>query len=199
MKIGYARVSTDEQNLDGQVRELENAGCEKIFTDHGISGKAVYRPALQEAVAFAREGDIIVVQRLDRLCRNLKQLIDELDDFGERNIGFASLREEIDTSTAPGRLYFHIIGALAQFERELISDRTKAGLEAARAKNTQLGRPRKLDDDRWREALALIRPSDPKIPPLKVAQVAKLMHVSKQTLYNRLNELDGKTRKPSPT
>ena len=145
MLIGYARVSTDEQNLDLQLSALKEAGCEEIYTDK-ISGTKATRPGLQNALSHLRSGDTFVVWRLDRLGRSLRHLIDTVTDFQERGIGFKSLQESIDTTTSGGKLVFHIFGALAEFEREIIRERTKAGLTAARARGKSGGRPKALTD-----------------------------------------------------
>jgi DNA invertase Pin-like site-specific DNA recombinase len=141
MLIGYARVSTFEQTLDLQQDALTKAGCEQTFTDT-ISGSVAERPGLQNALLYLREGDTLVVWRLDRLGRSLKHLIDTITTLHERDIGFRSLTENIDTTTSSGKLIFHVFGALAEFERDLIRERTQAGLAAARARGRHGGRPR---------------------------------------------------------
>jgi len=142
MKIGYARVSTDEQNPALQFDALAAAGCQKIFTEQA-SGALTSRPALNQALQFLEEGDTLVVWRLDRLGRSLSHLINLTMSLERRGITFQSLSEAIDSRTACGRLLFHIMGALAEFERALISERTKAGLIAAKARGAILGRPSK--------------------------------------------------------
>ncbi len=143
-RIGYARVSTDEQNLDMQRAALHAAGCEIIYEDRGISGNVVSRPGLRRAMRGLKPGEVLVVWRLDRLGRSLKYLIELMGKLQDRGIGFHSLQEQIDTTSAAGRFYLHMLGALAEFERELIRDRTKAGMNAARARGVRLGRPPKL-------------------------------------------------------
>jgi DNA invertase Pin-like site-specific DNA recombinase len=133
MLIGYARVSTQEQNLDLQKDALLHAGCKRIFTDVA-SGAKSSRTGLDEAIDFLREGDTLVVWKLDRLGRSLKHLIDLVNSLNEKNINFRSLQENIDTTTNEGKLIFHVFGALAEFEREIIRERTQAGLSAARAR-----------------------------------------------------------------
>jgi DNA invertase Pin-like site-specific DNA recombinase len=145
MLIGYARVSTDDQNLDLQRDALEKAGCEQIFTDR-VSGTKAERKGLTQALSHLRSGDTLVVWRLDRLGRSLQHLIDTVTELQEREIGFKSLQESIDTTTSGGKLVFHIFGALAEFEREIIRERTKAGLTAARARGKSGGRPKALTD-----------------------------------------------------
>src|SRR3954469_23048251 len=141
MLIGYARVSTDDQNLDMQRDALEKAGCEQIYTDR-VSGTKDNRPGLTVALSHLRSGDTLVVWRLDRLGRSLRHLIDTVTTLKERGIHFRSLQEQIDTATSGGKLVFHFFGALAEFERDLIRERTQAGLEAARARGKVGGRPR---------------------------------------------------------
>jgi DNA invertase Pin-like site-specific DNA recombinase len=132
MTIGYARVSTQEQTLDLQKDALTKAGCEEIYTDT-MSGAKAERPGLQETLSFIRPGDVLVVWKLDRLGRSLKNLIEVVTDLETRGVGFRSVTESIDTTTSGGKLIFHIFGALAEFERNLIRERTQAGLLAARA------------------------------------------------------------------
>jgi DNA invertase Pin-like site-specific DNA recombinase len=144
MKIGYARVSTDEQNLDLQLEALQAAGCEHIFEDRGVSGAAALRPGLSEALSALSAEDVLVVWKLDRLGRSLSHLVTLLGELGQNSVGFASLTESIDTTTAGGRLLFHMMGALAEFERSIIVERTKAGMKAARRRGKSLGRPAKL-------------------------------------------------------
>ena len=141
MKIGYARVSTDEQNLDLQRHALEAAGCEFVFEDR-VSGAAHERPGLATALARVQPGDALVVWKLDRLGRSLVHLIHVIDGLGKVGAGFVSLSESIDTGTAGGRLVFHMMGALAEFERSLISERTSAGMKAAKRRGRHVGRPR---------------------------------------------------------
>src|SRR5215470_4200690 len=140
MLIGYARVSTQDQTLDLQTDALTRAGCEKLFTDT-TSGATSGRPGLQEALNHLRAGDTLVVWRLDRLGRTLKHLIATVSDLSDHGIGFKSLQENMDTMTSGGKLIFHIFGALAEFEREVIRERTNAGLQAARARGRFGGRP----------------------------------------------------------
>src|SRR5512142_2032540 len=143
MLIGYARVSTMDQTLALQRDALTQAGCERIFTDTA-SGSRTDRPGLEEALAFARTGDTLVVWRLDRLGRSLRHLIDTVAVLQDRGIGLKSLQEQIDTTTSGGKLVFHVFGALAEFERDLIRERTQAGLLAARARGDRAGAPRRL-------------------------------------------------------
>jgi len=146
MLVGYARVSTDEQSLDLQIDALRRAGCERIFSDRGFSGSLRSRPALDEALSSLLPGDTLVIWKLDRLGRSLTHLLSVVADLEERSIAFRSLSDAIDTSTAGGRLQFHMLGALAEFERSLISERTKAGMAAARARGVLVGRPSKLSE-----------------------------------------------------
>ena len=144
MYIGYARVSTDDQDLSLQRDALNAAGCERIFEDT-MSGAKAERPGLSDALDHCRVGDTLVVWRLDRLGRSLTNLIELMTTLNDKEIGFKSFSEQIDTTTSGGKLIFHIFGALAEFERELIRERTRAGLAAARARGRQGGRPKKLD------------------------------------------------------
>lgn len=154
MLIGYARISTDDQNLDLQRDALGNAGCQKIFTDQ-ISGAKADRPGLRQALEYARAEDTLVIWRLDRLSRSLKDLISMAALLESRNIGLKSLQEAIDTSSSSGKLIFHIFGALAEFERNLIRERTQAGLQAARARGRLGGRPKALSKEKQTLAIKL--------------------------------------------
>lgn len=147
MLIGYARVSTEEQSLDLQLRALETAGCGKIFKDRGVSGAVNKRRGLDRALKCAKSGDVLVVWKLDRLGRSLPHLIDTITALRDRDVGFLSLQEQIDTTSAGGRFYLHILAALAEFEREMIRDRTKAGMAAAKKRGVRLGRPPKMTPD----------------------------------------------------
>lgn len=173
MKIGYARVSTDDQNLDLQRDALGGAGCERLFTDT-ISGAKADRPGLAAALEFARAGDVLIVWRLDRLGRSTPDLIRQVGELRAKGIGFESLTEKIDASTATGRLVFHIFAALAEFERNLIRERTHAGLAAARARGRKGGR-RELDPEKQ---AAIARMADQ--PP---AVVCKALGISRSTFY----------------
>jgi len=143
VNIGYARVSTDDQNLDLQRNALTIAGCAQVFEDQ-VSGMAVRRPGLDQALSASAVGDILVFWRLDRLGRSLPRLIETIRLIGEKGAGFRSVTEIIDTTTAGGRLYFHMMGALAEFERTLIIERTRAGMKAAKARGVEVGRKRAL-------------------------------------------------------
>ena len=178
MLIGYARVSTFEQNLNLQKDALKAAGCEKIFEDH-ISGAASSRPGMNRAVEFLRKGDTLVVWRLDRLGRSLKHLIEVVSLLEERHIGFKSLQEAIDTTSSGGKLIFHIFGALAEFERNLIRERTMAGLSAARARGRKGGRPKALDPQQRDIAVMLYHQKKK-----TVKEICSIMGISKPTLYS---------------
>ena len=156
MNIGYARVSTEEQNLDLQITALEAAGCESIYEDHGISGAAIERPGLADALSRVADGDVLVVWRLDRLGRSLPHLVEIINGLREAGIGFRSLQEQIDTTSAGGRFYLHILAALAEFERELISERTRASMASAKRRGKHIGRPRKLSPQQVTHARKLI-------------------------------------------
>jgi DNA invertase Pin-like site-specific DNA recombinase len=177
MNIGYARVSTQDQNLDLQNDALKAAGCEKIYTDK-MSGAKTDRPGLEEILGFIRKGDTLVVWKLDRLGRSLKHLIQVLNTLDERGVYFKSVQESLDTSTPGGKLIFHVFGALAEFERDIIRERTMAGLAAARARGRKGGRPRKLSKQQVEMAKNLM--NDRTIP---IDEICKTMGVSKATLY----------------
>jgi DNA invertase Pin-like site-specific DNA recombinase len=182
MLIGYARVSTIDQNLALQLDALKKAGCQKIFEDKASGGK-VDRPGLQSILNFAREGDTVLVWRLDRLGRSLKHLIEMVTQLNERGIGFRSLQESIDTTTSGGKLVFQIFGALAEFERNLIQERTRAGLEAARTRGRNGGRPKALDRKKIELAYQLY---DAKKQSVK--EICQILGISKPTLYSYLGQ-----------
>ena len=177
MFVGYARVSTQDQNPELQLDALREAGCEKLFEEKA-SGARADRPQLQAAIDYMREGDTLVVWKMDRLARSLKQLIQTVEQLEERGIGFRSLTEAIDTTTSGGKLIFHIFAALAEFERSIIRERTQAGLKAAIARGRKGGRPPALFDADRAAAMALFR--DGTIP---VREIAKRLGVSEATLY----------------
>jgi len=182
MRIGYARVSTAEQNLDLQKDALKRAGCDKIIEDT-ISGKAEIRSGLDRAKELLREGDVLVVWRLDRLGRSLKHLIELMTELENRGIGFQSIQESIDTTTPGGKLVFHIFGALAEFERNLIRDRTKAGLEAARARGRLGGRKKKLGAAQRALAVELYKQKN-----LTLNEICQSLNITKPTLYKYVQE-----------
>jgi DNA invertase Pin-like site-specific DNA recombinase len=180
MFIGYARVSTQDQDLALQLDALGEAGCEKVFTEKA-SGAQRERPQLQAALAYMRAGDTLVVWKLDRLARSLKQLIETVESLGERSIGLRSLTEAIDTTTSGVRLVFHLFASLAEFERSIIRERTLAGLAAARARGRMGGRPRALGPQDLAMARALLRD-----PEITMDQVAERLGVAPATLYRHL-------------
>jgi DNA invertase Pin-like site-specific DNA recombinase len=177
MLIGYARVSTQDQTLNLQKDVLKNIGCTKIFTDTA-SGAKVERKGLEEAQNFLREGDTLVVWRLDRLGRSLKHLIETITELNNRKIGFKSIQENIDTTTSGGKLVFHIFGALAEFEREIIRERTQAGLQAARARGRKGGRPKALTPKKAKMVQDLYRNKENSID-----EICKTLNISRTTLY----------------
>lgn len=180
MQIGYARVSTQDQDLALQMDALQRAGCEKIFTEKA-SGAQRDRPELAALLDYIRPGDSLVVWKLDRLARSLRQLIDTVEGLNAQKIGFRSLTESIDTTTPGGTLIFHIFGALAEFERAIIRERTNAGLAAARARGRLGGRPPALQAADIIAAKALLRD-----PDITVEEVAKRLNVAPSTLYRHL-------------
>ena len=181
MLIGYARVSTDDQTLDLQRDALEAVGCERIFEDTASS--AAERPGLRDALVHLRAGDTLVVWRLDRLGRSLKDLIARAEALRIQGVGLKSLKEAIDTDSGSGRLIFHIFGALAEFERSLIRERTRAGLEAARARGRQGGRRKRLDVKQRAHAVELYRSRRH-----TVKEICSLMGISRATLYAYVEE-----------
>ena len=177
MLIGYARVSTDDQSLNLQRDALEEIGCEQIFQDQ-MSGAKVERPGLRQALKYARAGDTLVVWRLDRLSRSLTDLIAVVTQLELESINFKSLHESIDTVSSSGKLVFHLFGALAEFERNLIRERTQAGLQAARARGRMGGRPKALNQTKRNLVVTLY---DEKHH--SVYQICQMMGISKPTLY----------------
>ncbi len=177
MKIGYVRVSTLAQNPELQIDTLEQAGCKKIFQDR-VSGAKTDRPGLSDALNYIREKDCLVVWRLDRLGRSLKHLLEVVEDLEKRCAGFISLQEGFDTTTGGGRLVFQIFGALAEFERNLIRERTKAGLEAARARGKKGGRKMKLKP----EQIAVLRTMYAS-KAHTVKEICAVFGISKPTMY----------------
>lgn len=186
MLIGYARVSTEDQNLDLQRDALTKAGCERIYDDR-LSGAKAERPGLRQALDQLRSGDTLVVWRLDRLGRSLKDLITRAEQLKEMGVGLTSLQENIDTSTSGGQLIFHMFGALAEFERNLIRERTNAGLAAARARGRLGGRRPKLNAKQRAHALTLYNSKTH-----TVAEICALFGIGRQTFYNYLNADDTK-------
>src|SRR5690242_6110727 len=180
MLVGYARVSTLDQKPALQIDALTSAGCERIFTEKA-SGAQRDRPELKAALDYLRAGDTLVVWKLDRLARSMRQLIETIEDLQARRIELRSLTESIDTATPGGRLVFHIFGALAEFERAVIRERTRAGLQAARQRGKKGGRPRRLGPKELAAARAML--ADPEI---RVEDVAAHLRVSPATLYRYL-------------
>ena len=183
MLIGYARVSTEDQKLDLQKDALTKAGVdpERIYEEY-VSGAKTRRPQLEECIKSCRDGDTLIVWRLDRLGRNLPELIKLLDRLKDKGVGFRSLNESIDTTTAVGKMVFHMLGAVAQFERDLVSERTKAGLKAARARGSRGGRKPKLGAKQLKMIKAML--SDESIT---MEEVASAFKVSPATVYRAIN------------
>ena len=187
MKIGYARVSSDDQSLDLQRDALRQAGCERLYEEKESGGK-VDRPELLRLMEALRPGDTLVVWRLDRLGRSLKHLIETVEQLEAIGVGFQSVTEAIDTTTSGGKLVFHIFAALAEFERTLIRERTRAGLKAARARGRQGGRPMTLSEDKRRMAQALRDD-----PQQSVASICKALGITRTTFYRyTVGKDDGK-------
>jgi len=178
--IGYARVSTTNQHLNLQRDALEAARCKRIFADRGISGSAVTRPQLARALKALRPGDTLVVWKLDRLGRSLSHLVATIADLGKRSVNFRSLSDPIDTERAGGRFVLHIIAALAEFERSLIVERTRAGLAAAAKRGIELGRRPRLNEKKIAHARRLIEGG------ASPGDVARILRVARSTLYESL-------------
>ena len=184
MLIGYARVSTDDQNLDLQRDALHNAGCVKIYEDQ-LSGAKAARPGLEKALDVARSGDTLVVWRLDRLGRSLKDLITIVESLEQRNIELMSLQESLATHSNEGKLIFHLFAALAEFERNLIRERTQAGLKAARARGRNGGRPKALEPSKRKLAVKLYEEKQ-----YTIDEICRMMGISKPTLYSYVEEVN---------
>jgi len=180
MKIGYARVSTEDQNPDLQLDALKAAGCERIYTDKGQSGTRRSRPQLDKCLAALTAGDVLSVWKLDRLGRSLPHLVAVLEDLQGRSVGFLSLTEAIDTASAAGRLLGHMIAALSEFERALIAERTRAGIQAAKRRGVKLGRKPALSPEQVAHARKLIDAGD------SPQAVARLLGVARSTLYKSM-------------
>lgn len=182
MRVGYARVSTRDQDASLQTEALIEAGCEKVF-EETASGAQRDRPRLAEALTYLRKGDTLVVWKLDRLARSLRQLIETVEMLHQRGIGFVSVTEAIDTTTPGGKMIFHVVGALAEFERDLIKERTSAGLASAKARGVRLGRPKAMTDAQIAIARSLKANGE-----LSSGKIADHLGVSRATLYRSLSE-----------
>jgi DNA invertase Pin-like site-specific DNA recombinase len=180
MKYGYARVSTDDQKPALQLDALKRAGCEKVFRDDGLSGAIRNRPALLRCLKKLQRGDTLIVWKLDRLGRSLRDLITMLDDLKHRGVKFRSLTEHIDTDTATGRAMWQMIGVLAELERSLITERTRAGITAARKRGVKFGRKPKLDAEQLEHAHEMLDQGKDR------QHVARVLKVSRTTLYRAL-------------
>jgi DNA invertase Pin-like site-specific DNA recombinase len=183
MLIGYARVSTSDQNPELQTDALTKAGCERIYTDSGVSGSKISRPELDKALDHVREGDCIVVWKLDRLGRSLTHLVGLVGELERRGVQFKSLQETIDTSTPGGKLVFHVFCSLAEFERDLIKERTNAGLTAARARGRVGGRPPSLTTEQVKMGKALAMNRD-----ISVTEICKQLGCSRTTYYRQITK-----------
>ncbi len=181
MLIGYYRFSTNDQTGDLQTDALRAAGCEKVYGDHGVSGSKTDRPELSKALADLRAGDTLVVWRLDRLGRSLTHLIETVNGLNDRGVEFKSLQETIDTSSATGKLVFHVMAAMAEFERDLVRERTNAGLEAARARGRNGGRPKALSPEKVQIARTLYEAKG-----MTVAAICEQVGCSRATFYKQV-------------
>jgi DNA invertase Pin-like site-specific DNA recombinase len=183
MKIGYARVSTKDQNLSLQIDALRKEGCKQIFQEK-VSGAKSDRPELKKMIDQLREGDVIVTWKLDRLGRSLRDLVNLVNEIQEKGAGLKSLNDFIDTTTPQGKLTFHLFASLAEFERDIISERTKAGLQAARARGRKGGRPKGLSKEAQDKAMiaeTLYRQGD-----MTVSQICRHLSIARSTLYKYL-------------
>ena len=185
MKVGYARVSTEDQSNEMQIAALKEAGCQMIF-EESASGAQRDRPKLHDALHYVREGDVLVVWKMDRLARSLRQLIETVDQLGEQSIGFISLTEDINTTTTGGRLIFHVFGALAEYERALIGERTRSGLANAKSKGIRLGRPMAMTDNQIEMAKKLKSAGGH-----SMQAIADQLGVSRSTLYRAITDPAG--------
>lgn len=190
--LGYARVSTTDQDAALQIDALKAAGCFRVFVDTA-SGALAARPELEKLLDQLRPGDTLVVWRLDRLGRSIRHLIDQMQALAERGVGFRSLQETIDTTSSGGRLVFHVFAALAEFERDLIRERTQAGLAAARARGRAGGRPPLLSADQAREAGRMYEQKE-----LTVAEIGQVLGVSRTTVYRTLERAGDQPAGPKP-
>jgi DNA invertase Pin-like site-specific DNA recombinase len=181
--IGYARISTTDQNPEAQTDALTAAGCERTFVDHGVSGKLAKRPKLDAAMDYVRAGDVLVITKLDRLGRSVKNLIELAERLDKAGVGLLVLHQGIDTTTPTGKMLFHVLAAIAEFERDLISERTKDGLTAARARGRKGGRRPVLTPDKLATARTLV---DGKQHTMQ--QIADVIGVSRASLYRALDE-----------
>ena len=181
MRIGYTRVSTNDQNLDLQTDALRAAGCKKIFSDHGVSGAKAERSGLDKALDQLRKGDILVIWKLDRLGRSLSHLLSIIEDLKQKGVDFASVQDGFDTSTASGKMVFSVIGAMAEYERNLTRERTRAGLAAARARGRMGGRPKALDESQVKVAIALAEAEE-----LTINQICEQVGCSRSTYYRQV-------------
>jgi len=184
MQIGYARVSTLDQNLDLQLDALKQVGCEKIFQEK-ITGTKIKREQLQNAIDYLRAGDVLVVWKLDRLGRSLKDLLLIVNEMNQKGIGLKSLHENIDTTTSTGKLIFHIFASLAEFEKDVIKERTNAGLKAARARGRVGGRPKKLSDKQMNLLKTLHQDKD-----TSIADIMQKANLGIGTFYNYFQSKD---------
>jgi DNA invertase Pin-like site-specific DNA recombinase len=184
-KIGYARVSTHSQKEDSQVDELQAAGCEKVFTDKGVSGKLARRPQWDACLDYLRKGDVLVITRLSRAMRSLKDLLEVVASLRDRGIGLVVLKQDIRTDTPSGRLVFHIFAAIDEFQRELIVEGTQEGLAAARARGRVGGRKTKLSEDQVALARRLYDAKEH-----TVQQIADMLGVDRRTVYRSLERAE---------
>jgi len=181
--IGYARVSTEDQSMDLQLDALRNAGCDTIFQDDGVSAVAKHRPGFEQAMRRMKAGDVLVIWKMDRAFRSLKNALDTPEEFEQRNLSFRCITENIDTTTALGICFFQIRHSFSELERNLIRERTRAGMAAAKARGVPMGRPRKMSDSDVQQALEILI----RQPHTSKASLAKYFGVSTRTIRRRLS------------
>jgi DNA invertase Pin-like site-specific DNA recombinase len=184
-RIGYGRVSTFDQRPEAQLDALREAGCDPIFVDNGVSGVKASRPELDKALAYLRPGDTMVCTRLDRLGRSLRNLVDLIDSLGQRKVDLVVTTQNLDTTTPEGRFMFNVIGAVAQFERDLIAARTREGLKAARARGRLGGRKPSYSPEQARQARRMTAEGE-----LTAAEIGRVLGVSRATVYRMLQASD---------
>lgn len=191
MRLGYSRVSTNDQHPEAQAERLKAAGCERVFTDRGVSGKLTRRPQWDALLGQLRPGDVLVTVRLDRIGRSVRNLIDVVRDLEERQVDLQVIDQGIDTSSPAGRLFFHLVAAIAEFERDLIIERTRDGLAAARARGRVGGRKRKLSPAQVAHARQLYdEVGDDGKRAHTVEEIGKLLGVDRGTVYRSLERAE---------
>ena len=195
MRIGYARVSTSDQHPEAQADRLKAAGCERVYVDHGVSGSLARRPEWDRCRDALREGDVLVIVRLDRVGRSVRNLIDVVNELGERGVDLVALDQQVDTTSPTGKLVFHVLSAISEFERDIVKERTRDGLQAARARGRVGGRRRKLTDAQVALARRLYdEVGDDGKRAHTVDQIAGMVGVTRGTIYRALERQEAEQR-----